>query len=425
MPRGNRLLIVDDTPQNLQVLGGILREAGYKLSVAQSGVQALEVAQRVLPDLILLDVMMPEMDGFEVCRRLKGEETTGEIPVIFLTAKTEAEDVVRGFELGAVDYVTKPFNPPELLKRVQTHLELALLRRDLEKQVVEQTAQVRREHQERLQAEQELAQIRRLEGLGRLAFGVAHEINTPLQAVASNLQFVEETLPDLQRGLEQYARLHALVRAGQVDQAKLKPIEEALATCELDYLAGEWPKALAKGRSGVERVGRIVRAMQELVGASDAQKVPTELNQLVERVAAELRVRWESVAELRLDLDQDLPLVPCIPDDFRQVLIHLLNNAVDAVAAAGRGRGRILLYTRSKGGKAILRVGDTGTGIPVEIRDHIFNPFFTTKEVGAGMGVGLALIHEVVVNRLGGEISFESEVGRGTVFSVHLPLSAA
>ena len=424
MSRGpaRRLLIVDDTPQNLQVLGGILREQGYKLSVAQSGAQALEVAHRVLPELILLDVMMPEMDGFEVCRQLKADPATAEIPVIFLTAKTEAEDVVRGFELGAVDYVTKPFNPPELLQRVQTHLELALLRRELEKQVEEKTAELRREHQERLQAEQQLAQARRLEGLGRLSFGVAHEINTPLQAVASNLQFLAETLPDLQRGLEQYAQLHRLVRAGQADQARLKPIEDALAASGIEYLAAEWPKALAKGRSGVERVGGIVRAMQELVRSSDAQKVPTDLNQLVENVAAALRPRWQPAAELKLDLASELPLVPCLPGDFRQVLTHLLANAVDAVSAAGRGRGRIQISTRRQGEKVVLRLGDTGTGIAAEIRDQVFNPFFTTKEVGAGMGVGLALVHEVVVNRLGGGLSFESEVGRGTVFAIYLPL---
>ncbi|MCC7262464.1 MAG: response regulator [Candidatus Latescibacteria bacterium] len=416
-----RLLIVDDTPQNLQVLGGILREQGYKLSVAQSGAQALEVARRVLPELILLDVMMPEMDGFEVCQHLKADPATAEIPVIFLTAKTEAEDVVRGFELGAVDYVTKPFNPPELLKRVQTHLELALLRRDLERQVAEKTGQLRREHEERLQAEHKLAQARRLEGLGRLAFGVAHEINTPLQAVASNLQFLGETLPELQRGLEQYTRLHALVRAGQVDVAQLKAIEEELAANGFDYLAGEWPKALAKGRSGVERVGHIVRAMQELVHSSDAQKVPTDLNQLVASTAEELHPRWQPVAELKLDLEPDLPLVPCLPGDMRQVLVHLMANAVDAVQAADRGRGRLLLSTRSQANEVVLRLGDTGAGIPARARDRIFDPFFTTKEVGAGMGMGLAVVYEVVVNRLGGAIAFESEVGRGTVFAVHLP----
>ncbi len=130
--KNERLLIVDDTPQNLQVLGTILRQQGYKLNVAQNGRHALEVAFKTPPDLILLDVMMPEMDGFEACRQLKGDPRTRDIPIIFLTAKTGAEDIVQGFELGGVDYVGKPFNPAELLKRVQTHLELKATREQIQ-----------------------------------------------------------------------------------------------------------------------------------------------------------------------------------------------------------------------------------------------------------------------------------------------------
>ena len=127
----NRILVVDDTPANIQALAAILKEKGYQISVATNGKQALEVLARVQPDLILLDVMMPEMDGFETCRRLKAAEQWRQIPVIFLTAKTETADIVQGFELGAVDYVAKPFNAHELLARVNTHLTMDELRRSL------------------------------------------------------------------------------------------------------------------------------------------------------------------------------------------------------------------------------------------------------------------------------------------------------
>src|SRR5512147_784246 len=127
----SRILVVDDTPANIQALAGTLKERGYQISVATNGKQALEIVERVHPDLILLDVMMPEMDGFETCRRLKASEGTRGIPVIFLTAKTEVEDIVKGFEVGAVDYVAKPFNPHELLARVSTHLTMDELRRKL------------------------------------------------------------------------------------------------------------------------------------------------------------------------------------------------------------------------------------------------------------------------------------------------------
>ncbi|MBT4496575.1 MAG: response regulator, partial [Gemmatimonadetes bacterium] len=156
------ILIVDDTLQNIQVLGTILREQGYQLNVAQDGVQALKQVAKLIPDLILLDIMMPKMDGFETCKRLKDHPQTRDIPIIFLTAKVETDDLIKGFELGAVDYITKPFQSAELLKRVQTHLELALLRRDLEQRVAERTEELnqanihlREEQEERLERERQ------------------------------------------------------------------------------------------------------------------------------------------------------------------------------------------------------------------------------------------------------------------------------
>jgi DNA-binding response OmpR family regulator len=131
LPTGCRLLAIDDTAENLQVVSAILRGAGYAVSVARSGEQGLDIARRAAPDLILLDLVMPGWDGFETCARLKAEVSLREIPVVFLTASQESADVVKGFESGAVDYVTKPFNAAELLSRVRTHLELRAARERL------------------------------------------------------------------------------------------------------------------------------------------------------------------------------------------------------------------------------------------------------------------------------------------------------
>ncbi len=154
--KGDRVLIVDDTPRNIQVLGTILKDQGYQINVAQNGLQALDVVTKVTPDIILLDVMMPELDGFETCKRLKENPDTAEIPVVFLTAKVETEDVVHGFELGAVDYVTKPFNPTELLVRVDTHLTLYKLKRNLEQLVEERTEELQFAHAQLQQYVKEL-----------------------------------------------------------------------------------------------------------------------------------------------------------------------------------------------------------------------------------------------------------------------------
>ena len=142
-----RILIVDDTPANIQILSGILKEKGYQLSIATNGKQALQVLEKIRPDLILLDVMMPEMDGFEACRQIKKSETLRDIPIIFLTAKTDTSDIVEGFGIGAVDYVAKPFNPPELLARINTHLTMDQLRRSLAEKI-EELAQARKREME-------------------------------------------------------------------------------------------------------------------------------------------------------------------------------------------------------------------------------------------------------------------------------------
>ena len=191
--KGPRVLIVDDTVQNIQVLGTVLREQNYQINVAQNGLQALESVEKVRPDLILLDVMMPEMDGFEACKRLKANDQTKDIPIIFLTAKVETEDVVRGFDLGAVDYVTKPFNATELLARVHTHLELQRLRRELEEynQLLEHKVQVRTAELQVAHKQLQL-QVKELEGRDKLGHA-----QTSCGSIAEGYERILEVMQDV------------------------------------------------------------------------------------------------------------------------------------------------------------------------------------------------------------------------------------
>jgi signal transduction histidine kinase len=412
-PKDHRVLIVDDTVQNLQVLGTVLREAGYKLSAAPGGAQALEVVQKTPPDLILLDVMMPELDGFAVCRQLKANPATAEIPVIFLTARTEVEDVVAGFELGAVDYVTKPFNPPELLRRVRTHLELALLRRDLERQVEERTAQ--------------LLQAQRLESMGQLAAGIAHEVNSPMQFIGNNAEFLFQALEELAALRRQYHQLYEQARAGAVDAALLGRVEEALAQSDPEYLDAETARAVAKIQEGVKRVVEIVQGMRELAHPGGREQVAADLNHLLQSAAKVCRNEWKYVAELELDLDPQLPALKCFPGELSQCVVNLLVNAAHAIADVVKGtqdKGRIVLSSRAAGGQAEIRVSDTGTGIPTEVQPRIFEFLFTTKEFGKGTGQGLSLVQRVVRDHHRGEVSFETAMGKGTTFLLRLPLEA-
>ena len=413
-PQNARVLIVDDTLQNIQVLGTVLREQNYQLNVAQNGLQALEMVQKVKPNLILLDVMMPELDGHETCKRLKADPETQDIPIIFLTAKVETDDIVKGFELGAIDYVTKPFNATELLRRVETHLELSLLRKDLERQVEEKTSQ--------------LLQAQKLESMGQLAAGIAHEVNTPMQFIGNNTDFLKQVFEDLGELMEKSLKICAQAKDGRVDDELLEEMDEALEDADVEYLTGEAGKAIGKIQDGVSRVVDIVKGMRELAHPGGREKTRADLNQTIQNSISVCRNEWKYVADLELNLDDGLPLVECFPSEVSQCVINLVVNAAHAVGDAtgqgSEGKGTIIVSTQTDGDWMEIRVADTGTGIPEEAQPHIFEFLYTTKEVGKGTGQGLSLVHRVVVDNHGGEISFETAPGTGTTFLLRLPVKS-
>jgi len=416
------ILIVDDTLQYIQVLGTILREQGYQLNVAQDGVQALKQVAKLIPDLILLDIMMPKMDGFETCKRLKEHPKTEDIPVIFLTAKVETDDLVKGFELGAVDYITKPFQSAELLKRVQTHLELVLLRRDLEKRVAERTEELQLANDEKLERERQLAQAQKLEAIGQLTAGIGHEFNSPLQFISSNIEFLTDIFGELRSSLQHYAKLMEHCKEDSLTASLIQEIDAALEEIDLAYITEEIPRALEKAQGGISRVSRIVQAMKDISQPGSQGKVDVDLNEIIESATIVSHNEWKDAADLELIFDDSLPKAPCLPGEFSQAIVHLVVNAARAIADKGDEKGQIVISTLTADDRAEVRVADTGIGISGEIRDKIFDPFFTTREVGQGTGTGLSLARDVIVNKLGGEITFETEVGKGTTFVIRLPL---
>jgi PAS domain S-box-containing protein len=268
--------------------------------------------------------------------------------------------------------------------------------------------------------EAQLHQAQRLESIGQLAAGIAHEINTPMQFVGDNHRFLADAFASL-GGLVERMRA-ALALAPEAERAAVAAAE---AAADLPWLLAEVPKALGQSQEGIERMARIVKAMKEFSHPGSEDVVPVDLNHAIESTLVVSRNVWKYVADLTAELDPGLPPVPVLPGGFNQVVLNLVVNAAHAIEdRLGRqgGKGRITVRTRRDGGHAVLEVGDTGCGIPEAIRPRIFDPFFTTKAVGRGTGQGLAIIRTEVVERLGGEISFASEVGAGTTFIVRIPL---
>ena len=273
----------------------------------------------------------------------------------------------------------------------------------------------------------QLAQSQKLASIGRLTAGVAHEINTPIQYVGDNIRFLQDAFDDLSQLLGKYTELLDAIKTSVVPDTLIREVEAAVEKADLAYLTEEIPTAIQQSLEGVAHVTKIVRAMKELSYPDVEEKTPIDINKAIESTITVARNEWKYVAELETDFDSNLPLVPCLPGEFNQVILNLLTNAAHAIAdVVGdgcTGKGTITIRTRCEGDWAEVRVSDTGTGIPEEIRSRIFEPFFTTKEVGKGTGQGLVIARSVIVDKHSGTFDFETEVGAGTTFIIRLPIA--
>jgi PAS domain S-box-containing protein len=274
----------------------------------------------------------------------------------------------------------------------------------------------------RKQVELEVRLGQKLEAVGRLAAGIAHEINTPIQFVGDNLRFLENAFADLRTLQLDYQRTVA-ASADRLEPATVEELRAAEAAADLGFLEEEVPGAIDQALAGVDRIATIVRAMKSFAHPPQRQRAAADLNQALRDTVMVARNQLDDVAEVELDLGE-LPPVVCQLGDLNQVFLNLLMNAADAVAETGR-IGHITVRTRHLDDAVEVRIEDTGGGIPEAVRERVFDPFFTTKEVGRGTGQGLALAHAIVRDKHGGTLDFETEVGRGTAFTIRLPVAGA
>lgn len=267
----------------------------------------------------------------------------------------------------------------------------------------------------------------KMESVGQLSAGIAHEINTPTQYVGDNTRFLRESFADLLNVLEAYDKLVEAVEHKEEVSAALEKVRAARESADLEYLKTEISTAIDQSLEGIDRVASIVRAMKEFSHPGSAEKTPNDINHGIKNTITVATNEWKYVATVECHLDESMPLVPCLPGDLNQVILNLIVNAAQAIGdALGESpleKGRITVTTSHDEQWAEIRVSDTGSGISEKIRDRIFDPFFTTKDVGVGSGQGLAIARSVVVDKHGGTLDLESEIGKGTTFIIRLPMA--
>jgi signal transduction histidine kinase len=305
-------------------------------------------------------------------------------------------------------------------------LELLSQNHCLEQVVQRKTEALQKALRDLQQTQTRLLQASKLESVGLLAAGIAHEINTPAQFIGSNIDFLDESFADVRQLMAAVAEWTKVRNNGGDNRLAGDKISAIMEKIDWPYLNEEIPAAIRQSKDGIRRISTIVQAMKEFSHPSAKEMVKTNLNNLLQTTVIVASNEWKYVADMESDLDPQLPPTACLAAEMGQVFLNILVNAAHAVAgrigASSEKKGRIRIASRQRGDQVEIRISDSGTGIPEEIRGRIFDPFFTTKAVGKGTGQGLAIAHDVVTQKHGGTLTFESQTGEGTTFVICLPI---
>ena len=277
-----------------------------------------------------------------------------------------------------------------------------------------------------VELEKQLQQSQKLESIGHLAAGIAHEINTPIQYVGDNTRFLQDSFRNIMELVDQFQKLLDAAKDKQVTPDMIEQLEEDIKQTDIEYLSEEIPEAIEQSLDGIQRVAKIVRAMKDFSHPGSDEKSLYDINKALENTVTVTRNEWKYVADMELDLSPNVPSVPCFPGELNQVFLNIIINGShaigDAIQKRKESKGKITITSRCKNDQWIeIRISDTGTGIPEHVQQRIFDPFYTTKEVGKGTGQGLAISYSVIVEKHHGTISFETEPGKGTTFIISLP----
>ncbi len=420
-----KILIVEDDFISRNLLSKMLVEMGHEVVETENGLEAWEHLESSPVKIVISDWIMPEMDGIELCRKIRNHPFDGYIYIIMLTAKDRKADLVDVFRAGADDYIPKPFDPEELRARVMTGERVV----DLEERHLEATSQIEAKNKKlerTLKAledtQTQMLQSEKMASIGQLAAGVAHEINNPTGFVSSNLKTLTDYQEDIAELIEKYQGLMSQLanqdHQSALPQQTLSAVEELKQfekDIDVEFLMEDISDLIGDCREGIDRIKKIVIDLKDFAHPGEDTEQLADINSGIESTLNVVNNEIKYKATVHKEFG-DIPAVKCIPQQLNQVFMNILVNAAQAIEK----KGDIYIRTRSVSQNVEVTIRDNGSGIPQENLTRIFDPFFTTKDVGKGTGLGMNIAYNIV-QKHNGTLHVDSELGKGTTFTITLP----
>ncbi len=437
LDKKNRLkftvLMISDDLQTQNLLTDSIAGDDFEMSIVGTVKEALTIIESEFFSIIFIDHILNGLDQF--CNTLNQKNGKQNYFSILIT---NIKDINSKYEpaINIDDYMFRPlskFMIKNILNNARRHVLYAAGKKNSEGQLktiineLEETRneQIRLEAQLKEFTESRYIETGKLEAIGRMSAGIAHEINTPVQYVGDNIHFLRDSFEEISHLLKSYKTMYQTLREGKTAENCIREIDSLLLIFDLEYLEEEIPETIRQSMEGLDRISGIVLAMRNLSSSGKDDKATVKVNEAIKNTITLTRNEWKYVAEIKTDFDEKLANVACHPGEFNQVILNMIVNAAHAVREfvnnMPQQKGVIEISTEKIKNKALICIRDTGVGIPENIKMKIFDPFFTTKEAGQGTGQGLA-ISKSVIKTYDGDITFDSKPGKGTVFIITLPV---
>jgi two-component system, NtrC family, sensor kinase len=401
-----------------------VEKIGHDVLEAEDGKIAWQLFLEHKPEMIISDWMMPEMDGIQLCQKIRASDKKTYSYIILLTAKDKMTDLVEVFEAGADDYIIKPFKPDELRSRIKNGERIVKLEgehHDLQEELIGKNNKLDKTLVRLKTTQSQILQAEKMASIGQLAAGVAHEINNPIGFVSSNLDALNDYMNDFDKLLQHYQKLEKILKESDQQnlsneiKKQIQTISDYEEEIEIDYLKDDIPELLKDCKEGTGRVGKIVGDLKSFAHPGNDEQMLVDINKGLESTLNVVNNEIKYKATVTKNLGE-IPLVEGYPQKLNQVFMNILINAAQAI----KEKGEIKIQTKKEAKFVVISISDNGCGIEKENLSKIFDPFFTTKEIGKGTGLGMNITYNIIQEHKG-NIIVKSRVGKGTTFTITLP----